>query len=90
MASLIPSAPIANVPKGSLEDPDILLSSDTRSDSSLRVQVRALDREIQKEKEPLTEARRKRATSGQQQGSCFSQFSAAPPHLQAATLMVVG
>jgi hypothetical protein len=35
MASLMPSAPEANVPYGSLDAPDILLSSDTRSDSSL-------------------------------------------------------
>jgi hypothetical protein len=35
MAFLMPSAPSASVPYGSLDEPDILLSSDTRSDSSL-------------------------------------------------------
>ena len=35
MAFLIPSAPRASVPYGSLDEPEILLSSDTRSDSSL-------------------------------------------------------
>ena len=35
MAFLIPSAPSASVPYGSLDEPEILLSSDTRSDSSL-------------------------------------------------------
>lgn len=35
IASLIPSDPDANVPYGSLLDPDTLLSSDTFSDSSL-------------------------------------------------------
>ena len=35
MASLIPSAPSARVPYGSLPDPDTLLSSETFSDSSL-------------------------------------------------------
>ena len=35
IASLIPSAPNAKVPYGSFDDPDTLLSSDTRSDSSL-------------------------------------------------------
>lgn len=35
IASLIPSAPSARVPYGSLPDPDTFLSSDTRSDSSL-------------------------------------------------------
>ena len=35
IASLIPSAPNAKVPYGSFDDPDMLLSSDTRSDSSL-------------------------------------------------------
>ena len=39
MASLIPSAPRANVPYGNLDEPDMLLSSDTRSDSSLRKQT---------------------------------------------------
>ena len=35
MAFLMPSAPSASVPYGSLDEPEILLSSDTRSDSSL-------------------------------------------------------
>lgn len=35
MAFLIPSAPRASVPYGSLDEPEILLSSETRSDSSL-------------------------------------------------------
>lgn len=35
MAFLIPSAPRASVPYGNLDEPEILLSSDTRSDSSL-------------------------------------------------------
>lgn len=39
MASLIPSAPKAKVPYGNLDDPDMLLSSDTRSDSSLQKQT---------------------------------------------------
>ena len=39
MASLIPSAPRAKVPYGNLDEPDMLLSSDTRSDSSLRSQT---------------------------------------------------
>ena len=36
IASLIPSAPSANVPYGSLPEPDTLLSSETFSDSSLK------------------------------------------------------
>ena len=39
MASFIPSAPIAKAPYGSLDEPDMLLSSETRSDSSLWVQL---------------------------------------------------
>jgi len=35
IASLIPSAPDANIPAGSVLDPEMLLSSDTLSDSSL-------------------------------------------------------
>lgn len=35
MAFLIPSAPSASVPYGSLDEPEMLFSSDTRSDSSL-------------------------------------------------------
>ena len=35
MAFLIPSAPSASVPYGNLDEPEMLLSSDTRSDSSL-------------------------------------------------------
>ncbi len=35
MAFLMPSAPRASVPYGSLDEPEMLLSSDTRSDSSL-------------------------------------------------------
>ena len=35
MAFLMPSAPSASVPYGSLDEPEMLLSSDTRSDSSL-------------------------------------------------------
>lgn len=35
MAFLMPSAPRASVPYGNLDEPEILLSSDTRSDSSL-------------------------------------------------------
>jgi len=42
MASLMPSVPKTNVPYGSLPDPDILLSSDTFSDSSLWV-IRQVD-----------------------------------------------
>jgi hypothetical protein len=43
MASLIPSAPRAKVPYGNLDEPDMLLSSDTRSDSSLRTQTQRAD-----------------------------------------------
>jgi hypothetical protein len=35
MAFLMPSAPSASVPYGNLDEPEMLLSSDTRSDSSL-------------------------------------------------------
>src|SRR5579863_1106157 len=35
IAFLMPSAPSASVPYGSLDEPEMLLSSDTRSDSSL-------------------------------------------------------
>lgn len=38
IASLIPSDPEARVPYGSLVDPETLLSSETFSDSSLRVE----------------------------------------------------
>ena len=37
MASFMPSAPKASVPYGSLAVPDMFLSSDTFSDSSLQV-----------------------------------------------------
>jgi len=37
IASLIPSAPDASIPAGNVPFPAMLLSSDTRSDSSLRV-----------------------------------------------------
>lgn len=40
IASLIPSAPSARVPYGSLPDPDTFLSSETRSDSSLHLSAR--------------------------------------------------
>ena len=40
MAFLIPSAPRASVPYGSLDEPEILLSPDTPSDSSLCRYVR--------------------------------------------------
>jgi len=43
MASLIPSAPKAKVPYGNFDEPDMLLSSDTRSDSSLRTQTQRGD-----------------------------------------------
>ena len=43
MASLIPSAPRAKVPAGNLDEPDMLLSSDTRSDSSLQTQTQRGD-----------------------------------------------
>lgn len=36
IASKIPSAPVASAPYGRLGDPDMLLSSDTLSDSSLQ------------------------------------------------------
>jgi hypothetical protein len=42
MASLIPSAPMARVPNGNFDEPDMLLSSDTRSDSSLRVYIQTV------------------------------------------------
>ena len=69
MASLIPSAPIAKVPYGSLDEPDMLLSSDTRSDSSLRGQLSLWNVTKPKKEGLLTEAPRKHEPSGQQQGS---------------------
>jgi hypothetical protein len=35
MAYLMPSAPNASVPYGNLDEPEMLFSTDTRSDSSL-------------------------------------------------------
>lgn len=46
MASLIPSAPEASVPYGNLLEPDIFLSSDTRSDSSLPNQTHVSTKKI--------------------------------------------
>ena len=42
MAFLMPSAPRASVPYGSLDEPEMLLSSDTRSDSSLSIQRKGI------------------------------------------------